>query len=183
MVDYPDIMVDLETTGVDSSKSAIIQIAAVRFNLKERKVDPEVFDACLWVPDSRHWDNSTLQWWQKHAEVLERILSRMEEPREVLGRFQKWVCDKKGNNEATLWAKPSHFEYPFIESYFKEFKMLNPFHYRLCNDLNSFARGKYFPQSPPDFEKEIEFEGPSHDAIYDVFHQLKVLFAVADGGF
>lgn len=52
---YPDVMVDLETTGTSPDETAIIQISAVRFNLLTAEVDPNVFDMCLTMPPGRYW--------------------------------------------------------------------------------------------------------------------------------
>ena len=82
---YPDCMVDLETTGTSFDRTAIIQIAAVRFNFDTGEIDHDMFDRCLWIPQNRHWDEDTRAWWGKQKrEVLQDILFRGEDPRIVL---------------------------------------------------------------------------------------------------
>ena len=77
---FPDIMVDLETTGTSPDETAIIQIAAVRFNLQTGEVDPNVFDMCLSIPPRRYWDEGTRAWWSKMPDVLMDIWQRQRPP-------------------------------------------------------------------------------------------------------
>lgn len=170
---YPDIMVDLETTGTDFGHCAIIQIAAVRFNLREGTVAPDFFDRCLMIPADRFWQEGGRDFWMKHREVLQQqIMPRMEDPATVLQAFADWC----GFGDKVLWAKPTHFEHSFLSNYFTRYKVRNPFHYRLATDLNSFFRGLYYPDPVPDFERTLEFTGALHNALDDTLHQLKVLF-------
>lgn len=173
MVYYPDVMVDIETTGTRPETTHIIQIAAVRFNLAEATVDPNVFNRSLAYGPNRFWDESTRDWWGRMPDVLDRIMARMEPPRQVLEAFRDWV----GRDQPTFWAKPTTFDYTFLQSYFHEFEVANPFNFRNVMDMNSFIRARHFPEAPPRYEKLIEFEGDEHDAIFDVFHQIKTLFA------
>lgn len=170
------VMVDLETTGTNAGRNAIIQIAAFRFN-PGGAIDPEPFNACLRVPPWRSWDEGTRKWWLQTEEkktVIQRIMARQEDPREVMERFFKWVCATEGG--AVLWGKPSHFEFPFLESYFTDFGMTNPFHYRYAMDMNSFIRGLYYPE-PVDDSVVVPFDGEAHDAVYDALNQVQTVMA------
>jgi hypothetical protein len=173
-MEYPDICVDLETTGTQPDKTAIIQLAAVRFNMRTGEVDPNFFNASLAIPSTRFWDEDTREWWADKPVVLERIWSKMRDPRTVMQEFHRWSV-KDGDDNLTLWAKPTHFEFPFISSYFREFGVSNPFPFWLANDQNTFLRARHFPEAPPAYEKEIPFDGDEHDALYDTLHQVKVL--------
>lgn len=178
-----DFMVDLETTGTRSDENAIIQIAAVRFDLASGEIHPETFDRCLIMPPKRYFDEETRSWWLKDKrEILSSIMQRSENPAKVMQDFVTWARAGTDpyNDTLRLWAKPSHFEYPFIESYCRQFEVQNPFHFRQTNDMNSWIRGRYWPQQPPEFERLIPFVGPAHSALFDVFHQIKVLFAVRE---
>lgn len=175
MSEYPDICVDLETTGVRPETTNIIQIAAVRFNLETRQVDPNYFDRCLLPIPSRFWAEDTRKWWSTMPDTLDGIWSRMKPAIPVIEEFVQWV----GPNRPTLWAKPSHFEFPFLASYFNDLGVLNPFHFREVNDQNSWIRGRFHPVAPPPIEREIEFVGTPHNALHDVFHQIKTVFKAA----
>lgn len=174
--DYPDIMVDLETTHTDSGRGAILQLAAVRFNVETQAVDGEdMFNRCLQIPNWRHWSESTRYWWMgQDQDVLTRILNSGENPSDVIEDFVAWAHAKPCSRARRLWGKPSHFEFPWIESYCKDFNHQNPFHYREVTDLNSFLRGCYFPNAIP--RLNIEFFGDAHDAIFDVLNQINYLF-------
>lgn len=178
--DYGDIMIDLETTGTSPDRHGILQIAAVRFDLDRRWVCPKVFEARLTLPKHRHWDEGTRSWWLKDetmAATLADILQRQEDWREVMLRFQQWV----GGSKPRFWSKPSHFDFMFLQSYFTDAEVHNPFHYRDATDLNSWIRARYWPQKPAYHENNIgEFDGSLHNALDDVFHQIKLLFKVAD---
>lgn len=169
--DFPDVMVDLETTGTDSASCAIIQISAVRFNLAAGTVGHDFFDRCLMIPKTRFWQEGGRDFWVKRKELYAQISARMEDPEVVLKALIEWCGGSR-----VLWAKPSHFEFPFLESYFNRYQLQTPFFYRHVNDQNSFFRGLYWPDSPPDFEREIPFVGTMHNGLHDTLHQLKVLF-------
>lgn len=167
---FPDVMVDIETTGTQPETTNIIQIAAVRFNLKEGTICPKFFDRCLIPTSTRFWDESTRQWWSTMPETLASINQRMEPAARVMKAFSEW-----GEGGGTFWAKPITFDYTFLASYFREFEVLNPFNFRRAMDQNSFIRARHFPDEPPKYEKELEFVGTAHNAIEDVLHQIKVV--------
>lgn len=167
-------MVDLETTGTGPEFSAIIQIAAVRFNLETREVDPCFFNRCLLIPPRRFWDEGTREWWCQKPELLRSIYNRMEEPELVVKDFYDWLG---GPYESlTCWGKPITFEFPFISSYFSQFGYQNPLPYYKARDLRSFVAGIGNNFN----EKDVEFIGTPHDALDDTLHQLRILYAALD---
>lgn len=169
---YDQIMVDLETTGTDPYHNAIIQISAVRFNM-DGEVDTNMFDECLHVPRNRYWCEDTREWWmQQNPKILNKIWGKMRDPATVLQEFRDWV----GGDSPTLWAKPIHFEYPFLESYFRTFDVQNPFPHWQTQDLRSWCNAR----GVPGLDKELEFDGDAHDAIHDCLHQIKTLFTLLE---
>lgn len=174
---FPDVMVDIETGGLDIDHAPILQISAVRFNIKELTLDSNVFDMCLMVPSGRYWDEGTRDWWQGQPHVLEMIQSRARDPRTVLQKFAAWVREYDSPN---FWSKPTIFDYPFIESYYKQFELTSPFHFRNVIDMRSFMVGRHYPEEAPRWDKEIPFEGDAHNALDDVFHQIKALFVCVE---
>lgn len=174
---YNNFMIDLETTGTDAGHSAIIQIAGVGFNLENRDVHPKFFDQALAVPKNRFWDEDTRDWWcSLDPHIFQGIFNRMRDPLTVLREFNAWVAEVADGEVPVLWAKPTHFEYPFLESYYRQFELAKPFHYRATEDLNSWCRAR----GMPDLDGQIEFEGDAHNAIHDVLHQVKTLFELMD---
>lgn len=179
-MDFPDVMVDIETTGTSPDETAIIQIAAVRFNLAEKTVDnSDMFNRCLAIAPKRFWDESTRQWWgQQKREVLMNIMASGEDPLTVMKDFGAWAYSKKGSGKLHFWAKPISFDYPFVASYFKQFELVNPFHFRDAIDMNSYLRGLGRSNVRP--EIEVNFDGDAHNAIFDVLNQIAVLFKGQD---
>ena len=172
--EFPDCMVDIETTSVQPDRGGILQIAAVKFNLKENTVSPDFFDMCLTIPRHRSWSEDTRNFWlNQKEEVLRDILMRAEPWQDVIKKFMDYAYPL---NSLRFWSKPSHFDYNFISSYFYD---LNegpmPFHYREANDMNSFLRGLYWENGGKVPEVNLPFEGEVHNALYDTLHQVKVL--------
>lgn len=178
---FTDVMVDLETTGANFDHNAVIQIAAVKFNYDTEDVSPDFFNACLSIPPKRYWDEGTRQWWSRNpAHILKGIQAAARPPEEVIREFYHWLLKDYPNGQEGLrfWGKPTHFDYSFIASYFEQYGLTNPCHFRDARDLNSFVAGlSGSPQKIP-FEKEIEFEGDEHNALHDTLFQLKALFTV-----
>lgn len=175
-LEFPDVMVDIETTGTDVGLNAILQIAGVKFNLEKGTVSHDFFDRCLVMAPRRAFDEGCRNnFWSKHTAVLQSIWGRGEDPLTVLQAFRDWA----GPN-TRFWGKPTHFDFSFIQNYYTQYDMQMPFHYRDATDMNSFIRGRYWPQTPPDFERELEFSGDLHNALHDALHQVKVLFAVKE---
>jgi hypothetical protein len=177
IVAFTDIMVDIETGGTDPSHSPILQIAAVKFDLATKQVDAtSMFDRCLRIPEGRFWDESTRAWWaNQNQAVFQDIVSRAEDPKTVLIAFADWV-GYQNPKPVKLWAKPISFEWAFIQGYFRQFEVPNPFHYRYGRDLNTYLEGKGV-EDPFKFAKTIPFDGDAHNALHDVLNQIKVLFS------
>lgn len=171
-----DYMLDLETTGLNANENAIIQIACVRFNRLTQEVDPDWFDQCLTVPPGRYWLEGTRDWWMdKNADVLRTILARQQPYRPVLEAFAAWVNKGSSLCEKALWCKPTTFDYTFIASYFRQFDMPMPFHYREAVDLNSYLLGRGH-EDRRTFWKGIPNDGPAHNAIEDCLYQIRAVF-------
>lgn len=173
---WTDVMVDIETTGVQPDRAAILQIAAVKFNIQTREVCSDFFNASLTMPPHRFWSEDTLAWWMKQKRgVLENIRATARPYRDVINEFADWGYKSQG---IRFWAKPTTFDFMFCASYFADEKLANPFSYRKATDMNSFINGLYFPATPP--EIQVAMEGDAHNALNDVFWQMKVLFAHID---
>jgi len=175
MVDkyYSECMVDIETTGLFPDRSAMIQLAAVRFDLETKEVDTRFFYRALKMPPWRFWQESTWDWWSDKPEILTDIVSRMEDPAVVMQDFFNWSVAQDGP-APRFWSKPLSFDFPFVSSYFRDFGLSMPYNYSQAMDMRSFMRGrlglKQFKEPKP------EFVGNAHNALSDTIHQIKVLF-------
>ena len=177
---YYDVMIDVETTGTDSSHSAMIQLAAVKFNLAERKIDTgSMFNRCLRIPPNRFWSEDTRQWWgQQKRSVLDGIYANMEDPHTVMTDFATW-SGYSPEQPLRFWAKPTSFDFNFVASYFNQYEIMNPYHFRFATDMNSFIRGMARDSSVPTFKND-EFVGDAHNALHDVINQIDTLFKAVD---
>jgi len=175
-----DMMVDVETTGLNSVDNAMIQLAAVKFNLKDRTIDTEnMFNRCLAIPPRRYWDEGTRQWWsQQKRSILEEIYGKMEDSRTVMQDYAKFV----GYNPAEpirFWAKPTTFDWGFVASYLTDNEISNPCHFRWATDVNSYIRGLARDASVEQFKTPFE-GGDAHNALFDVINQISILFKAED---
>jgi DNA polymerase III alpha subunit (gram-positive type) len=175
-----DVMCDIETTGTSPDENAILQIAAVKFNIRTRDVDPNFFNMNLTMPPKRFWDESTRHWWmQQDPAVWDAITTNPQEPSVVLQAFADWA-GYHHPEPLRFWAKPTSFDFTFVQSYFKQFGVAFPFHYRNAVDLNSFIRGRTLRMDLKEIpEIDLPFEGDAHNGIYDCIHQIKIAFAGA----
>lgn len=176
---YFDVMVDVETTGTDFNHTAMIQLAAVRFNLAERSVDSSnMFNRALLIPPGRFWDEGTREWWgRQKREILHDIYARMEDPKTVMDAFADWI-GYAPEQPVRFWAKPTSFDFSFVASYFNQYGIPNPFHFRWATDVNSFIRGLAADPSVEQFK--IDFQGDAHNALIDCINQINCVFQAVD---
>lgn len=181
---FPDVMVDIETTGVQPDLTSMIQLSAVKFNLKQRKIDTSApFDQCMFPLPRRFWDEGTRNWWMKedHYPVLtEKIMPKMRDPRTVLQEFTAWMGGAPAHG-VRMWSR-GRFDDQFISSHLRDCDMQQIFDYRAVTDLRSFEFALFYPGAIPS-EGDLglgEFQGARHDGIADCFHQLRRLFAMVD---
>lgn len=170
-----DVMIDLETTGADPNINGIIQIAAVRFDYQTMQIGP-AFCASMVLPYGRFWDEGTREWWM-HPDrigIYQDIMSTARDPLTVMREFSGWCMQVDNGQPQRMWAKPITFEFPFVSSYGRQFDVHLPFHYRHAVDLHSFTRGQRQDPGAEPFDKQVQFEGDAHNAIDDVFHQIKI---------
>lgn len=174
VMEYTDMMVDIETTGLQPDRNAVIQIGAVKFNLEKRTVCPQTYKASLTIPPYRHWNQGTAAWWAgQPKEIMNEIITNQRPYAEVLEEFQQWSL-----GGYRFWSKPSHFDFMFLASSFEDAGLANPFSYRVATDMNSFILGLYGGNEvPPEIEANVSVDGPAHDALNDCWYQLKTLFA------
>lgn len=175
-VSFYDFMADIETTDTDSGKGAILQAAMVAFNYDTGEIGPSIC-VNMWMPPTRRWDEGTRSWWaNQHPDVFRRVTENPIHPRDGMLAIQKFVRETSGAlYQPRLWAKPLTFEWPWFESYFREFEVDNPFHFRDGVDMQSFIRGMRGQPGAPAFDREVPMVGDAHHALDDSFHQLAVI--------
>ena len=155
---FVHFMVDFETLGVIPNKNPVLQIAAVKFDSVEfeacKNEDGSIvaFEAFLPLADQiklgRKPDAGTVAWWSKpdKKEVAEVVFKGVQEApplKEQLEKFANWVaaeCRQPDGSyaESVFWAKPTAFDYPFIDGLFVESNVPSPFHFRKVVDVASY---------------------------------------------
>jgi DNA polymerase III epsilon subunit-like protein len=180
---FTDIMVDLETTGTNPAYNQILQLAAVKFNLETREVGTDLFDRALLPAPNRFWQEDTRDFWSKLPTVYSSIVQRAEDPKEVLVDFYDWVAKDQPDIEGgyRFWAKPITFDWNFVASYYAQYGLPLPFHYRYARDVNSYAAGLRGAPAHVSLDNIVsDFTGVEHNAKWDCLYQIEVLFHVQD---
>ena len=181
---FPDVMIDIETTGTQPDMTSMIQLSAVKFNLKQRKIDTGAFfDQCLFPLPRRFWDEGTRGWWmheERYPILSGKIMPRMRDAKTVLEEFTAWMGGAPAHG-VRMWSR-GRFDDQFIASHLRDCQMQQIFDYRAITDLRTFEFALFYPGSIPS-ESDLnlpQFQGDKHDGIADCFHQLRRLFAMVD---
>lgn len=172
---FLDVMVDLETTGTQPQTAGILQVAAIKFDYATGLVGPMYNRAVAPLP-GRMWDFGTIAWWQEEPGRKAHLNKLFKTAQSALPVFQG-LTDWLGPSDEPfrLWAKPSHFEFPFLESAYQQLGLENPFSYQKVMDINSFIRALSGNLQLTTHDVEVPFEGQRHDAIFDALHDIRVL--------
>jgi DNA polymerase III epsilon subunit-like protein len=176
---FQHIMCDIETTGVKPDRNHIIQICAVRFNLKTGEYDPNLFEVCL-NPNTASWrsqDPSTMTWWQdpERQPIYDSIIEKSLDSKIAIQAFAHWL----GKERLVFWGNRNGFDYMFLQSYFADCGVPFPFKFWDSKDLLSYTEGLCNGANVPFIKKSsLEFVGQKHNAIDDTLHQLKYLLHV-----
>ena len=179
MTFFPDIMVDVESTGLNPDKNGLLQIAAIKFNYDTEEIGP-VFDRCLALAPGRYWDEETRTWWMgQRRSTFNDIIARQEDPTTVLQDFSAYSL---GTGPIRFWAKPVHFDFRFIASHMEQIGRPMPFHFRHTRDLNTFIAALGGSADHQEMA-HIEAGSGAHNGLVDCVHQLKLLFAAKRGDF
>lgn len=169
---YPDLMVDVETTGLQPAKCALIQIGAVPFNFETGEVDSKnMFKVSMTMPRNRYWTDDTDYFWKVlNADVYAAICASMTHYKAAFETFHKWSCEL---GDVRFWSK-GPLDWNMIESYCVDFDLDMPFNFRQAKDMRSFIAGLYGEAEYR--EPQVEKVGSHHDALHDCLTQLKILF-------
>lgn len=154
---FVHFMVDLETLGVIPNKNPVLQIAAVKFDpvefepIKSKDGAIVAFEAFLPLADQlklgRTPDAGTIKWWSepKQAPAAAVVFKGVQEApplKDQLVKFADWITEQCRQPDGSLaesvfWAKPTLFDYPFMDGLFLESGVPSPFHFRKVIDMHS----------------------------------------------
>lgn len=193
MTKFTEVMIDIETTGFDANQNGILSIAAIPFDFHQQlseiplNVSRKAFyGVCNPIarPLRRTWDPKTFKF---HLENNTGLIDRETEELvyegsnsiEMFLEFTHFIVTNCEHN-VNFWAKPSHFDYPFVASHLvqleknKEYRdgmgyKAPLFHYQNTRDLGTVISvlGKRDVSDLPKSEK--------HDALNDAEYQLSLI--------
>lgn len=192
---YTDVMIDVETTGMDANQNGILSIAAIPFNftgsLSESPAlvcNRAFYGVCNPIarPLRRTWDPKTLNFHiDKNTGLVDGegdLIYSGSDAVEMFLEFTHFIattCEHGVN----FWAKPSHFDYPFVASHLDQLERKKEyadgmgyktplFHYRHVRDLATVHSiiGK----------RDVEplTEGRAHNALADAHWQLSTICGI-----
>jgi len=155
---YTDIMVDIETTGLQPDNAAILQIGAVPFNYKTMEIDTDnLFKVSLTMPKTRYWTDDTQSFWMgQNREVYDRIMSECVIWKDGMRKFYDYAI---AQGDLNFWCKGLNFDWNFIESYYRDMELPMPFGFRDAIDLRSFCAGLLGQDEWKGVEKNTERSG------------------------
>lgn len=179
MTERFDVMVDLETLGVDDD-APIFQVAAVAFDIATGDVYKK-FNGIINLEDQVvAVDGNTLKWWlNTDAELLNRLInSDYAIPEfEIVDYLWEWLIDlDNGSYRNThMWANGISFDIVKLKKMFDRHGMTLPIRYsnerdvRTIIDLAATLSG----QTDLEFKKEHQIDNVKHDALDDCMSQVQ----------
>lgn len=152
---YVHFMCDIEGLGLQPNKHPVLQIAVVVFDIETFK--PTGDELTIYLPlveqiqAGKQPLQSTVNFWNENeskrvimTEILEEI-KKCGTVADELTKLSDWVntiCRDKGYNGDTahsmFWAKPTLFDYPFVDGLFMDAKVISPFNFRNVIDMSSY---------------------------------------------
>lgn len=191
--DFEDFMLDLESTGTNPGVHAITSFAFLPFKFAQDGTMNfgQPFTIRVGIPSTRRIDAETTIFREAEGvDEAESVLTRYT-PREALSIIQDWIEEFDGI--PTIWARPTKFDIAFMESYFTEYRLEMPWHYRDSIDVRSWIRGllgeelydQHWPSIKAAADVMLQAEDPikdralnkPHAAIYDCYQQCFMIQA------
>lgn len=174
---YKDFMVDIETSGLNPGRHAMIQLSCVAFDLNSQQVLTETYyDSYLCIPPWRSFSTETLHWWlSKNRNVYDHITSQQGDIVSALVGFAEFVKHHQKEGEAPNFWMRRPFDWMFVESYFQDFELENPFSYKHVIEMTSFMKGINLSDGMPNVD--VQKLGDAHNAYWDCVNQVNLLFA------
>lgn len=161
-------MLDSETLST-LPNAVMLSLGAVKFD--ETGIKSE-FYICIDPAQSKALGHDistdTLDWWKKQKPgVLKQALMDAVSPEEAIAKFIEWY----GPKSMQTFAKGSHFDFPIIETYFRDFKKPYPWKYWDAKCYRTIL----------DMVRDIkpdEAEGDLHNALTDAKVQANHLIKI-----
>lgn len=170
-----DVMLDLETMGVESD-AAIVSIGAVVLD-RERQTLGEEFYAAVDLQTSVGSGGTisplTVLWWLKQSEAArEEIWSAGQNLRDALDAFSNWLARVRlVGGGLRLWGNGAAFDCAILESAYPRLGLAVPWS---SKEVRCYRTVKELVGPPPSFASG----SVPHRAIDDAVHQAEHLLAM-----
>lgn len=162
-----DIMIDIETLGVNPG-SAILSIAAVKFNIKTGEVLKELYvvvDLKSCLESGLKIEASTFYWWMNQSEEARiDILKPSMNLSSALQSLSTFI-----NKENVVWGNSARFDLGLLNKAYEVLGIDLPWSFRnerCVRTIVALNQG---------IRDEEEFIGVAHNPIDDCKHQIKYL--------
>lgn len=123
---------DVETTGQFLTKNAIIAFGCTVMNENYKEIDS--FEGYMNIPDDRSFEKRCYdEFWSKQKEILESIKKKMQDPKEVMDKFVKWMdcIDLKYGDDLIVLSDTAGYDYAWLDMYLSLFTDRYSLYYRL----------------------------------------------------
>lgn len=183
-----DIMLDLETFGVESN-AVIIQLSAVPFNIETGEVFDIHFNQLInpvsCVEKGLSVSGSTVEWWLKqNSSVVNKVfvesIKSSNNLEFVLRDFAGYIGQLKRElkvSDVRIWGNGILADNRWLSSAYKAANVDLPWKYFEDSDVRTLVDiGKRLFNFDP--KKDMPFEGEKHNAIDDCKHQIKYCCAI-----
>ena len=171
---YTDLMIDIETAGRRPG-CAIIQIAAVPFNINTGEVSKNTFKTSINLEgqfkNKFGYCPNTLGWWKKENKALFTKLSTSDVSYVEAGKaFQTYFNSLKDHKKIRTWGNSARFDMGIIEGWY-----IRAIGYKFQAFWNTWKERdvRTLHNLDTSIRKGVKFVGTKHDAIDDCKHQIK----------
>lgn len=164
------LMIDLETMGSES-RSAIVSIGAVEFNIVTGETGEEFFrvvtlQSCIDL--GLEINASTVMWWMQQSDEARNALINKNALHisEALLQFSDFI-NTCGGKDAQVWGNSARFDLGILSDSYKKANLKMPWDFRnerCVRTLVSFI---------PEIKNMTKFQGIAHNPIDDCHHQIR----------
>ena len=167
------LMLDLETMG-KKSKSAIVSISAVEFDMKTAKIGKKFYErvdlqSCL--DRGLIVDASTIYWWLMQSEAARKeICKNSNDLPSVLMKLNTFMMCLE--NDFQMWGNGARFDIGILEDAYVACDIKGRWNFRTERDVRTLV------SFAPEIKENLPFSGTEHNAVDDCIHQIKYCSAI-----
>lgn len=168
---FEHVMIDIETMGTGSF-SAIVSIAAVRFDFRTRQSSESIYlpvslQSCL--DAGLKVDASTIMWWMEQNDEARRALLSDSQTSisSALDALNDFITDTD-----KVWGNSARFDLGLLENAYNILKKPIPWKYYNERDVRTLVA------FAPSIKKEYPRAGIAHNALDDCKYQIGYCYEI-----